>query len=121
MHFTFGAGYCFARSPRPRGRLACGERPRGRGLGAAPCPQFEMHRRSIGRCTRSRIMQKPAQIRLFVVLACGIFAVSTASILIRSALDDGVPPLVIAAYRLTLAALILTPIVLRARRPNCAP
>jgi drug/metabolite transporter (DMT)-like permease len=61
-------------------------------------------------------MQKPAQIRLFVVLACGIFAVSTASILIRSALDDGVPPLVIAAYRLTFAALILTPIVLRSRR-----
>lgn len=61
-------------------------------------------------------MQKPAQPRLFVVLACGIFAVSTASILIRSALDDGVPPLVIAAYRLTFAALILTPIVLRSRR-----
>jgi len=61
-------------------------------------------------------MQKPAQIRLFLVLACGIFAVSTASILIRSALDDGVPPLVIAAYRLTLATLILTPIVLRSRR-----
>ena len=61
-------------------------------------------------------MQKPAKIRLFVVLACGIFAVSTASILIRSALDDGVPPLVIAAYRLTFAALILTPIVLRSRR-----
>ena len=61
-------------------------------------------------------MQKPAQIRLFVVLTCGIFAVSTASILIRSALDDGVPPLVIAAYRLTFAALILTPLVLRSRR-----
>jgi len=63
-------------------------------------------------------MQKPAQIRLFSVLIAGICAVSTASILIRSALDDGVPPLVVAAYRLTLAALILTPIVLRARRPE---
>ncbi len=61
-------------------------------------------------------MHKPAQIRLFVVLTCGILAVSTASILIKSALDDGVPPLVIAAYRLTFAALILTPIVLRSRR-----
>jgi drug/metabolite transporter (DMT)-like permease len=61
-------------------------------------------------------MQKPARIRLFSVLLAGIGAVSTASILIRSALDDGVPPLVVAAYRLTLAALILTPIVLRARR-----
>ena len=60
-------------------------------------------------------MQKPAQIRLIVVLICGIFAVSTASILIRSALDDGVPPLVVAAYRLTFATLILTPIVLRSR------
>jgi drug/metabolite transporter (DMT)-like permease len=61
-------------------------------------------------------MHKPAQIRLFVILTCGIFAVSTASILIRSALGDGVPPLVIAAYRLTIATLILTPIVLRSRR-----
>ena len=61
-------------------------------------------------------MQKPAQIRLFVVLACGILAVSTASILIRAVRDDGVPPLVIAAYRLTFAALILTPIVLHSRR-----
>jgi len=61
-------------------------------------------------------MQKPARVRLIVILICGIFAVSTASILIRSALDDGVPPLVIAAYRLTFAALILTPIVLRSRR-----
>jgi hypothetical protein len=42
-------------------------------------------------------MQKPAQIRLLLVLTCGILAVSTASILIRLALDDGVPPLVIAA------------------------
>jgi drug/metabolite transporter (DMT)-like permease len=63
-------------------------------------------------------MQKPARIRLFAVLIAGICAVSTASILIRAALDDGVPPLVVAAYRLTLAALILTPIVLRARRPE---
>ncbi|HTP10012.1 MAG TPA: DMT family transporter [Anaerolineae bacterium] len=63
-------------------------------------------------------MQKTAQIRLFLILACGIFAVSTASILIRFALDEDVPPLIIAAYRLTLAALILTPIVLRTRRPE---
>jgi drug/metabolite transporter (DMT)-like permease len=61
-------------------------------------------------------MQKPAKIRLFIVLLCGIGAVSTASILIRFAQADGVPSLVIAAYRLTFAALILTPIVLRRRR-----
>ena len=60
-------------------------------------------------------MQKPAYSRLIIVLICGIFAVSTASILIRLALDEGVPALVVAAYRLTIATLILTPIVLRSR------
>ena len=60
-------------------------------------------------------MQKPAYSRLIFVLVCGIFAVSTASILIRFALDAGVPALVVAAYRLTFATLILTPIVLRGR------
>jgi len=58
-------------------------------------------------------MQKPAYSRLIIVLICGIFAVSTASILIRFALDAGVPALVVAAYRLTFATLILTPIILR--------
>ncbi len=58
-------------------------------------------------------MQKPAYSRLIFVLVCGIFAVSTASILIRFALDEGVPALVVAAYRLTFATLILTPLVLR--------
>jgi drug/metabolite transporter (DMT)-like permease len=61
-------------------------------------------------------MQKPAYSRLILVLICGILAVSTASILIRLALDEGVPALVVAAYRLTFATLILTPIVLRARQ-----
>ena len=60
-------------------------------------------------------MQKPAYSRLILVLICGIFAVSTASILIRLALDEGVPALVVAAYRLTFATLILTPMVLRSR------
>jgi drug/metabolite transporter (DMT)-like permease len=60
-------------------------------------------------------MQKPAYSRLIIVLICGIFAVSTASILIRFALDAGVPALVVAAYRLTFATLILTPLVLRRR------
>jgi drug/metabolite transporter (DMT)-like permease len=60
-------------------------------------------------------MQKPAYSRLIIVLICGICAVSTASILIRLALDDGAPALVVAAYRLTFATLILTPIVLSSR------
>jgi drug/metabolite transporter (DMT)-like permease len=46
-----------------------------------------------------------------LVLFTGILAVSTASIFIRYAQADA-PSLVIAAYRLTLAALILTPIAL---------
>ena len=60
-------------------------------------------------------MSQPARTRLLVVLIFGIFAVSTSSILIRLTLDEGVPPLVIAAYRLTFAALILTPIVVPRR------
>jgi drug/metabolite transporter (DMT)-like permease len=51
--------------------------------------------------------------RLLLVLAVGIFAVSTASILIRFARQTGVPALVVAAYRLTFATIILSPIVLR--------
>ena len=51
--------------------------------------------------------------RLLAVLTAGIFAVSTASILIRFARQSGVPALVVAAYRLTGATLILGPIVLR--------
>jgi drug/metabolite transporter (DMT)-like permease len=57
-------------------------------------------------------MTKRARTRLLTVLIFGIFAVSTASIFVRFALNDGVPPLIIAAYRLTFAALLLTPIVL---------
>ncbi len=65
-------------------------------------------------CVRNH--HRPTQASLFIVLIFGIFAVSTSSILIRFALDDGVPALVVAAYRLGLATVILTPIVLRGRR-----
>src|SRR5512133_963391 len=59
--------------------------------------------------------QQPS--RLFVTLAIlgGILAVSTASIFIRFAQKD-VPSLVIAAYRLTLASLILAPLALTRHR-----
>ncbi len=67
-----------------------------------------------------RNRHRPPQASLFIVLIFGIFAVSTSSILIRFALQDGVPALVVAAYRLTLAAVILTPIVLRSRRAELA-
>ncbi|MEI7846046.1 MAG: DMT family transporter [Chloroflexota bacterium] len=55
--------------------------------------------------------------RLFVTLSIlgGIFAVSTSSIFIRFANKDA-PSLVIAAYRLTLASLILAPIALTRHR-----
>ncbi|MBI5564787.1 MAG: DMT family transporter [Chloroflexi bacterium] len=51
--------------------------------------------------------------RLLLVLLIGIFAVSTASILIRFARQAGVPALMVAAYRLSIATLVLSPIVLR--------
>jgi len=51
---------------------------------------------------------------VFLVLLFGILAVSTASIFIRYAQADA-PSLVIAAYRLTLASLVLTPIALPRR------
>jgi drug/metabolite transporter (DMT)-like permease len=47
----------------------------------------------------------------YLVLAFGVAVVSTASILIRYAQAEGVPSLAIAAVRLAMAALVLTPIV----------
>src|SRR5262245_56240226 len=48
----------------------------------------------------------------YVVLGFGVAVVSTASILIRFVQAEGVPSLAIAAVRLGLAALLLTPLVL---------
>lgn len=57
--------------------------------------------------------------KLFVTLAIlgGILAVSTSSIFIRFAQQDA-PSLVVAAYRLTLASLILAPLALTRYRPE---
>jgi drug/metabolite transporter (DMT)-like permease len=56
---------------------------------------------------------------LFILIA--ILAVSTASIFIRFAQGEGVPSLVIAAYRLTIASLVLAPIaMIRHRMELCA-
>jgi drug/metabolite transporter (DMT)-like permease len=60
----------------------------------------------------------PAQVYAFVLL--GVLATSTAAIFIRFAQGEGLPSLVIAAGRLTLAALLLTPFALRAHRPELA-
>jgi drug/metabolite transporter (DMT)-like permease len=54
-----------------------------------------------------------------VALSFGILAVSTASIFIRLAQQDA-PSLVIAASRLTLATLVLAPVVLATRRAELA-
>ncbi|MBN1564487.1 MAG: DMT family transporter [Anaerolineae bacterium] len=51
--------------------------------------------------------------RPYVVLAIGLLAVSTAAIFIRLAQDEGAPSLVLAAARLCVATLVLTPIVIR--------
>ncbi len=54
----------------------------------------------------------PRRSTLTAVLLAGILAVSTASILITFAQNEGAPSIVIAAFRLTLAALGLAPLAL---------
>ena len=56
-------------------------------------------------------MSAPPRWQLYGVLAGGVLIVSTASILIRWAQAEGVPSLAIAAWRLTLASLVLLPLV----------
>ncbi len=48
----------------------------------------------------------------YAVLAVGLAAVSMSAVFIRFAQDEGIPSLVIAAARLTIATLILTPLAL---------
>ena len=48
---------------------------------------------------------------VYGALAAGVLVVSTASILIRWAQAEGVPSIAIAAWRLTIAALVLAPLV----------
>lgn len=55
-------------------------------------------------------VKTPVQVYLF--LAAGIIAVSLASIFIRFALNEGLPSALVAAGRLTLSALVLTPFAL---------
>jgi drug/metabolite transporter (DMT)-like permease len=54
--------------------------------------------------------------RPFIGIGLGILAVSAASLFIRFAQSDGVPSLVIAAYRLSLASLVLAPLALARQR-----
>ena len=58
--------------------------------------------------------------RIYPVLAVGILAASFAAIFIRYAQSAGMPSLVIAAGRLTLSALLLTPFALRRHHAEIA-
>lgn len=55
--------------------------------------------------------------RVYTFLAAGVFSASLAAIFIRFAHAEGMSSAFIAAGRLTLSALILTPFVLRSHRP----
>ena len=59
-------------------------------------------------------MARPAVLAL--ALLCGVAAVSTAAILTRYAQAAGVAPMAIAAWRLTLAALVVVPLALLTAR-----
>ena len=61
-------------------------------------------------------MNQRVQLMLPIAILIAILAVSTASIFIRFAQNDGAPSLVIAALRLTFATLILAPIALTKHR-----
>src|SRR5579863_8639181 len=52
----------------------------------------------------------PVAWRPYIALAIGLATVSAGSSLVRLAQNDGAPSLGIAAWRLTIAALILTPL-----------
>jgi len=65
---------------------------------------------------RVRPITPGAHLRPYLALAVGLLAVSTAAIFIRLAQDEGAPSLVVAAVRLSVAALVLTPVVLRGHR-----
>jgi drug/metabolite transporter (DMT)-like permease len=56
--------------------------------------------------------------RIYAILAGGLAAVSLSAVFIRLAQDEGISSLVIAAARLTLATLILTPLTLRNHRED---
>jgi drug/metabolite transporter (DMT)-like permease len=56
--------------------------------------------------------------RVYIVLAIGVLAASMAAIFIRHAQGEGLPSLLIAAGRLTLSALLLTPFALRLHLPE---
>ncbi len=65
-------------------------------------------------------LQNSVPISVYVMLAFGLASFSFSSILVRLAQDEGLPSLFIASSRLTLGAIILTPLVLAKYRDNLA-
>lgn len=65
--------------------------------------------------TRTSVPQTTSAIpsKAFVVIGLGILAISLASIFIKLAQQEGIPSLLIAAARMTIAGLVLTPVTLR--------
>ncbi len=63
---------------------------------------------------------KTIPFRAYVVILIAIVATSSAAILIRLALDESMPPLLIACARLLIATIALTPIALRKYRERLA-
>ncbi len=66
------------------------------------------------------ITKTQTPLRVYGFLAVGIMAASVAAIFVRYAMDEGMPSTFIAAGRLTLSALILTPLALSSHRPEIA-
>src|SRR5258708_12740983 len=58
------------------------------------------------------ILMVKKSLRPYIVLAFGLLAVSSSAILIRFAQDNGAPSLVISAWRVGVAWLVLTPFIL---------
>ncbi len=63
---------------------------------------------------------RPERSLIILVLVGGVFAISSSAIFIRLAQEEQVPSLVIAAWRTTIAALILAPFALTRRRSELA-
>ena len=59
-------------------------------------------------------------LKAYIVILIAIVATSSAAILIRLALDESMPPLLIAAARLVVASIALTPLALRQYRQRIA-
>src|SRR5436190_1841794 len=61
-----------------------------------------------------------SSLRPYIILGIGVLAVSSSSIMIRLAQQEGASSLAIGAWRLVLATLVLTPIVLQRHRAELA-